>query len=474
MAKINYKSDFDFILSLQMKGVDGSWQYIGFPTWDWEAHLRTTSSSKSYIVYCRDGVCHNCFNDNGQIHVVCNDHKLYIGRLRIDFYAHIPNSIYPDAEQLKVTPMQLDIELVHGAGDDMSEVPIELMVPMLYESAYNEAVSSGYSGSKAEYMRLCAELPEAVETAKTINESSKSLSQSASALEMLSSEYVAGRKAIATALTNRDYPTEETESFADMAEKITNMSYGIGPFAKIGYTEDNNAIQEMIDYSYNLAKGWNPDGSTPQLFRENTKLVFAPIVDTSKVTNAQYMFYKCTSLVCIPVLDFSLNISLWHAFEGCTALQKINLPDISNVVNLVYCFQSCTNLIEVLISKTNKVTDFGYIFSNCSRLQKVRELDFSSAISASTPFNGCSRLEYVLIKDLGKSALTTYDFSGASIWGTGEAENRQSLIDSLITYSHDRASNGMATATIKLSTTTKALLTEEEIAQITTKGFTIA
>ncbi len=473
MAKINYKSDFDFILSLQMKGVDGSWQYIGFPTWDWEAHLRTTSSSKSYIVYCRDGVCHNCFNDNGQIHVVCNDHKLYIGRLRIDFYAHIPNSIYPDAEQLKVTPMQLDIELVHGAGDDMSEVPIELMVPMLYESAYNEAVSSGYSGSKAEYMRLSAELPEAVETAKTIKESSKSLSQSASALEMLSSEYVAGRKAIATALTNRDYPTEETESFADMAEKITNMSYGIGPFAKIGYTEDNNAIQEMIDYSYNLAKGWDPDGSTLLMFKGNTNMQFLPLIDTSRLTSMRQMFSGCTYLSTIPLLDLSLVTDASEAFYACSALRYIPTLNASNLKNMTNMFKN-SGIVSISMPYTTNVTSMTDAFFACSRLSKINILDMSSVTGLGTIFLSCNALTYCFIKNLGKSALTTYYFSGASIWGTGEAENRQSLIDSLITYSYDRASAGMATATITLSATTKALLTDDEIAQITTKGFTIA
>ena len=91
-----------------------------------------------------------------------------------------------------------------------------------------------------------------------------------------------------------------------------------------------------------------------------------------------------------------------------------------------------------------------------------------------SPFQNCSSLVFALIKNIGKSTLTAYDFGGASVWGIGDEENRQSLIDSLITYSHDRASNGMATATIKLSANTKALLTEEEIAQITAKGFTIA
>lgn len=77
-------------------------------------------------------------------------------------------------------------------------------------------------------------------------------------------------------------------------------------------------------------------------------------------------------------------------------------------------------------------------------------------------------------KIVQSTKLTTYDFSGASVWGTRGEENRQSLTDSLITYSYDRASAGMATATIQLSANTKSLLTEDEIAQITAKGFTIA
>lgn len=81
---------------------------------------------------------------------------------------------------------------------------------------------------------------------------------------------------------------------------------------------------------------------------------------------------------------------------------------------------------------------------------------------------------FLKIINLGKSTLTTFDFSRATNWGTGGDENRQSLIDSLISYSYDRASAGMDTATIKLSANTKALLTEEEIAQITAKGFTIS
>ena len=82
------------------------------------------------------------------------------------------------------------------------------------------------------------------------------------------------------------------------------------------------------------------------------------------------------------------------------------------------------------------------------------------------------------VADIGYSkSQTSVNFSYWDWWGynhTVTPDARKSLIDSLITYSFDRAAAGYSNCTITLSAKTKALLTEEEIAQITAKGFTIA
>ena len=114
------------------------------------------------------------------------------------------------------------------------------------------------------------------------------------------------------------------------------------------------------------------------------------------------------------------------------------------------------------------------LFYNCKALTSIPQLDTSSATDMSNLFYNCSALVFALLKNIGKSTLKTFNFSGATNWGTESDENRQSLIDSLITYSYDRATAGLSTATILLSANTKALLTDEEIAQITAKGFTIS
>lgn len=74
MQRINYKSDFDFILRLR----DCKGDAVGFPGYDWEARLWTPQNkANAYTASCRGGVCENCYNDNGEIHIVCDGQELH-------------------------------------------------------------------------------------------------------------------------------------------------------------------------------------------------------------------------------------------------------------------------------------------------------------------------------------------------------------------------------------------------------------
>lgn len=480
-TRINYKSDFDFIMKL----ADSSGADAGFPSFDWKAVLRTCGncgfSARSFIVSYIGGVCTNCFNDNGQIHVVADNHGLTAGTLHVEFFAYPPNAIYPDGIQLTVSPQSVDIELVSGIGDGATDVEVSVQIPYIWQSAYDMAVANGYEGTMAEYVAAAAQLPSAVETANAVRDSvdclqeaTLSVSESAKTLEMLASEYADGRKAIADALTARDYPTEPAESFHAMAQKITDMSYGAGWLAEIGYTEDNNSVREAVQYARDLAQAWNPDGSTAQLFRNNNSLLFAPMVDTSNCQSLTYMFNGCASLVSMPHYDTKNVRDVSFMFSGCSALTTIPPIDLSSATIATYMFSEATALAEVPEFNTSNIISFTGFFHKCKTLRKVPLLDVASIASYVEMFRNCNSLKYLLLKNVGKSAQATITLAYLSVWGTGSDENRQSLIDSLITYSYDRAAAGMATATISLSTNTKALLTDEEIAQITAKGFTIS
>jgi hypothetical protein len=235
----------------------------------------------------------------------------------------------------------------------------------------------------------------------------------------------------------------------DFSSEIASIQSGdIWGFDTIGYTPQNSTIDDIVNYSLKIKEDI---ANGKKSFGGDYRLVFFPNVDFSQIkTDSMNMFSACYSLIYLPSIDAINMTRMQGTFNLCSALQELHIRNTYNSWTFSNCFYGCTSL------------------------RKVDYLDWINVTAASFTFSNCTSLVFALMENIGKSTLTTYDFSGALIWGTGSEENRQSLIDSLITYSYDRASNGMSTVTIKLSANTKALLTEEEIAQITNKGFTIS
>lgn len=128
--KINYKSDFDFKLNLKAQSTDGGYVDVGFPEYNFKGYLYTRGMRK-YEFGKQGEELLNCFNDNGIIHIVANDHKLFSGIVKIDFYADIPNDIYPDDHKLTVTNCPTNIELVEGCGSEFEDAQVEFIAPYI-------------------------------------------------------------------------------------------------------------------------------------------------------------------------------------------------------------------------------------------------------------------------------------------------------------------------------------------------------
>lgn len=138
--KKNYKSDFDALLRLRTCAGDGdALRELGWPDYDWTARFYTTNKANAYVAECRGGVCRNCFNDGGRIHVVFNDHGLGLGRLNVEFSAELPDAIYPDGSRLEVTPQPMDVELVQGRGDCGTAAELEVLLPYIKGDAFTYA-----------------------------------------------------------------------------------------------------------------------------------------------------------------------------------------------------------------------------------------------------------------------------------------------------------------------------------------------
>ncbi len=317
---------------------------------------------------------------------------------------------------------------------------------------------------------------------------------------------------------------------------ITGDSSAID-FSSIGYdaelsAEVNSKMNNDVAYSKSLLDAWNPSNtSTYELYSGDKKLLYAPKIDTRNVTTMSFMFDGCTSLTIVPLyntskvtsmnsmfgycsgltsvpaFDTSNVTSMDSMFDNCTSLTTVPEMDTSNVNTMHSMFQSCSGLTTVPKFDTRNVTDIGNMFNDCSSLKTVPEMDTSNVTTMENMFNYCTRLttiegisfksfkkstmdQYYLVgfrknysirkavfKDIGyQSTAIQFNTSYIENWGVNTDEipdARQSLIDSLITYSFDRASAGYPTCTITLSLNTEALLTEDEKAQITAKGFKI-
>lgn len=127
MKKIYYKDDFDFILRLR----DCRGEYIGWPSYDWTAKLWTASKINAFVVSCVGGEVKNCYNDNGQIHVVADNHHLTPGVLQLEFTAELPDGIYPDGARRTVRPEELDLKLVSESCCCPGSFDAELTLPYI-------------------------------------------------------------------------------------------------------------------------------------------------------------------------------------------------------------------------------------------------------------------------------------------------------------------------------------------------------
>lgn len=127
MKNINYKSDFDLMLRLR----DATGNEIAWPDFDWEALFYTSNKLNRFEASCVGGECVNCFNDNGKIHVVANNHKLAAGKLHVELSCEFPNDIYPDGSRRLVTVDDLGITLMSGNADDELELEAEVIIPFI-------------------------------------------------------------------------------------------------------------------------------------------------------------------------------------------------------------------------------------------------------------------------------------------------------------------------------------------------------
>lgn len=252
-------------------------------------------------------------------------------------------------------------------------------------------------------------------------------------------------------------------------------------------------------------------------------------IDTSNATGVAAMFHKRANLERFPTkLDLSKCTQIHSLFKHCHKLGNDNIPIIippQNAVETFMLFEGCNRLTAIPLDG-----DFSWLpsawelFCCCLGMVNIGDLDISSATANSRIFSGCSNLETVgtvtlynktepyqvdsdgwihwiqnkerinsgngyhyppaklrqiTFRNLGNVINSTGAEGTVTIniyypaWGSGDEAARQSLVDSLLTYSIDRAAKGWGTCRLGLPPAVIDRLTDEEKAAITAKGYSL-
>lgn len=137
-------------------------------------------------------------------------------------------------------------------------------------------------------------------------------------------------------------------------------------------------------------------------------------------------------------------------------------------VDMVVGVHKYGRIMRASYENNEKIGKYYFIFD-----QFIKD---DTAITIRPDNNTISYWKYVEFVDLFNTlSELPYNLTALNNWGTGSEENRQSLVKSLVENTVDRTKfSGAKPVTIQLDPAVKALLTADEIAQITAKGYTIA
>ena len=213
------------------------------------------------------------------------------------------------------------------------------------------------------------------------------------------------------------------------------------------------------------------------LYRNAGNLVTRINLDTSNVTNMSNMFYMCKLLTTIPQLDTSNVTDMSQMFYYCDMLLDVPQLDTSNVTNMSNMFGRCSPLSELPDFNCVKVKNFGDYSSwlyNCSNLKKLGVVDCDSVTSINYFFGnapGTYLTEFGGCRNLGKASSVS-GTNGNYFMNYAPNLTYESVMN-VINGLYDRASAGLSVLTLKLHANHLAMLSEDDIAIATNKGWTI-
>lgn len=102
--------------------------------------------------------------------------------------------------------------------------------------------------------------------------------------------------------------------------------------------------------------------------------------DTSNVTRMAGMFSDSNNLKTVPELDTSNVTDMSYMFRTCRSLTTIPEFDTSRVTNMRYMFSDCSSISSIPALNASNATDMNSIFAFCSKLTSIGLYGFTCSI----------------------------------------------------------------------------------------------
>ena len=163
------------------------------------------------------------------------------------------------------------------------------------------------------------------------------------------------------------------------------------------------------------------------MFSGCSNLTSVPLFDTSNVTDMYGMFQNCSSLTTIPQFNTSNVTDMRNMFNQCLNLTLVPLFDTSKVTNMSNMFLGCSNLTSVPTLNTSNCQYFGSMFQHCQNLTSAPLLDTSKATNINSMFSFCISLTSV--PEYNASSITSDSRYGACLFGTLSYQNINSITE---------------------------------------------
>jgi len=188
--------------------------------------------------------------------------------------------------------------------------------------------------------------------------------------------------------------TSETITASDFDTEIENLpSGGSGlDWSAIGYDEEPPVNIDAYNYAVQIKNNWTATTSYASKFNGDKKLVYMPLVDTSRATTTQYMFTGCYCLQYIPLLDTSNTIYMQQMFQSCFCLLFVPQFNTQKVKNFESIFYQCASLTDVPILNTSSASNMTNMFRECTSLTDTSLDNILQMCIGATSYTGTKTL----------------------------------------------------------------------------------